>query len=217
MSRKNDALAARISCPPAMDEIVRRAIAKWPNVPSVYNWLSLDRRGNWLVKGERIANAAVVDFIGRNYEHDDQRRWYFQNGPQRVFVKLGYTPFIYRLESAPPGRPELRTHTDRSAHTPSAAWMDEKGDVLVETEIGVGLIVDRDLPLVLERLMTRAGEAVDDAMLELMLGPSAPSEIDVQLHVGGRTVDLQRIRSTDVPARFDFDPDPQPAAGEPDC
>jgi hypothetical protein len=53
-----------------MDEIVRRAIAKWPDVPSVFNWLALDRRGNWLVKGERISNPAVVDFIGRNYEHD---------------------------------------------------------------------------------------------------------------------------------------------------
>jgi len=57
-----------------MDEIVLRAIAKWPDVPSVYNWLRLDRRGNWLVKGERIGNAAVVEFIGRNYEQDAQRR-----------------------------------------------------------------------------------------------------------------------------------------------
>jgi len=199
-----------------MDEIVRRAIAKWPNVPSVYNWLSLDRRGNWLVKNERIANSAVVDFIGRNYERDDQRRWYFQNGPQRVFVNLAYTPFIYRLESAPGGA-ELRTHTDRFAHEPSAVWMDEKGDVLVQTELGIGLIIDRDLPLVLERLTTRAGETLDDSMLERLIGPSALSGVNVQLRVGGRALDLQRIRSTDVPTRFDFDPAPQPAAGEPDC
>jgi hypothetical protein len=216
MSRKNDVRAVQLSGVPAMDEIVRRAIAKWPNVPSVYNWLSLDRRGNWLVKNERIANRAVVDFIGRNYERDDRHRWYFQNGPQRVFVKLDYTPFIYRLESAP-GGPELRTHTDRFAHEPSAAWMDEKGDVLVQTEIGVGLIIDRDLPLVLERLTTRTGEALDDTVLELLIGASALGEVDVQLHVGGRVLQLQRIQSSDVPTRFDFDRDPQPAAGEPDC
>jgi hypothetical protein len=134
-----------------------------------------------------------------------------------VFVKIAYTPFIYRLESAPPGEPELRTHTDRYGHQPSAAWIDEKGDVLVETEIGIGLIVDRDLPLIPERLTTRAGEALDDAMLERLIGPTAPSEVNLQLHVGGCAIELQRIRSSDVPARFDFDPDPQPAAGEPDC
>jgi len=39
-----------------VDEAVLRSIAKWPNVPAVYGWLKLDRRGNWLIKGERIAN-----------------------------------------------------------------------------------------------------------------------------------------------------------------
>ena len=80
-----------------MDEIVKQGMAKWPNVPSVYGWLSLDRRGNWLIKGERIANPIVADFIGRNYEHDEKGRWFFQNGPQRVFISLDYTPYVYRL------------------------------------------------------------------------------------------------------------------------
>jgi len=79
-----------------MDEIVARAIAKWPNVPAVYGWLSLDRRGNWAIKGERIRNRLVAEFIARNYGHDAQGRWFFQNGPQRVFVQLAYTPLVYR-------------------------------------------------------------------------------------------------------------------------
>ncbi|TMH99667.1 MAG: DUF2946 family protein, partial [Betaproteobacteria bacterium] len=29
-----------------MDELVARSLAKWPNVPAVYGWLALDRRGN---------------------------------------------------------------------------------------------------------------------------------------------------------------------------
>ena len=33
-----------------MDPIVRRAIARWPNVPAVYGWLKLDRRGRWSVR-----------------------------------------------------------------------------------------------------------------------------------------------------------------------
>src|SRR5437762_13798517 len=79
-----------------MDEIVLRSMLKWPDVPAVYGWLSLDRRGNWMIKTvagrfERIAHAAVREFIGRNYASDPEGRWYFQNGPQRVFVALDYT------------------------------------------------------------------------------------------------------------------------------
>src|SRR5919199_5142149 len=81
-----------------MDPPVARAMAKWPNVPAVYGWLALDRRGNWLIKGERIANAALRDFIGRNYAADSNGRWYFQNGPQRVFVSLAYTPWVVHYE-----------------------------------------------------------------------------------------------------------------------
>ena len=77
-----------------MDPIVIQAMAKWPNVPNVYGWLTLDRRGNWLIKGDRISNPGVVAFIGRNYGADEQGRWYFQNGPQRVFVTLEYAPYV---------------------------------------------------------------------------------------------------------------------------
>ena len=81
-----------------MDDIVRAALAKWPNVPAVYGWLSLDRRGNWRLKDERIGNAALRGFIARNYESDTQGRWYFQNGPQRVYLNLEATPFIARTD-----------------------------------------------------------------------------------------------------------------------
>ena len=85
-----------------MDDIVARAMHKWPDVPNVFGWLRLDRRGNWLVKSrsaafERIGNRAVIDFIGRNYAADLQGRWFFQNGPQRVYVSLDYTPWVFRL------------------------------------------------------------------------------------------------------------------------
>jgi len=197
----------------SMDEIVRRALAKWPNVPSVYNWLGLDRRGNWLVKGGRISNPAVVDFIARNYDHDAQGRWYFQNGPQRVFVNLAYTPFIYRVESDAQARLMFRTHTG-STYAPRAAWMDESGDVLVDTDGGIGLLDDRDLGYIVERL-TISGRAVDDAALEVVLSQAATT--DLELRVGAERLRVGRIRSGDVPARFGFDPQPRPAPGEPEC
>ena len=201
-----------------MDEIVLRAIAKWPDVPSVYNWLRLDRRGNWLVKGERIGNAGVVEFIGRNYEQDAQRRWYFQNGPQRVFVTLAYTPFVYRLEPAADDELHVRAHTGRLAADLRAAWMDERGDILIDTELGVGLIMDRDLPLTLERLTGSSGKALDDATLNALVGESPPvTPPDLRLRLGRQPLVLQRIDSRQVPVRFGFDPDPRPASGEPEC
>src|SRR5690242_19523336 len=75
-----------------VDESVARSIVKWPNVPAVFGWLELDRRGNWRIKGEKIANAALREFIGRNYERDERGRWFFQNGPQRVYVRLACAP-----------------------------------------------------------------------------------------------------------------------------
>jgi hypothetical protein len=194
-----------------MDEIVLRAIAKWPNVPSVYNWLALDRRGNWLVKGERIGNPAVVDFIGRNYAGDDHGRWFFQNGPQRVFVDLAYTPMIYRLQ--PQG--QVSAHTGASAHEAKAAWVDEHGDFLLETELGIGLVSDRDLPILVDHLRQGPDEPADDQTLEALVHrTSAPA---LRLALASQSVALNRIRSDTLPARFHFDPRPRPAPGEPEC
>ena len=36
-----------------MDDIVKQAMAKWPQVPDCYGWLGLDARGNWYLRDER--------------------------------------------------------------------------------------------------------------------------------------------------------------------
>ena len=122
-----------------MDALVSQAMAKWPNVPAVYGWLSLDRRGNWRIKGERIANQALRDFISRNYESDSAGRWYFQNGPQRVYVTLDYTPLVVHYDGD-----ELRDHCGRpfAAHE---TYLDDEGSVLLAGEDTVALLDDRDL------------------------------------------------------------------------
>jgi hypothetical protein len=122
-----------------MDEIVARSLAKWPNVPAVFGWLSLDRRGNWLIKGERISNLALRDFIARNYEADEKGRWYFQNGPQRVYVALAYTPLVVHYDGE-----QLYDHCGRP-FAPSQAFQDDEGSVLVAREAKVALLDDRDL------------------------------------------------------------------------
>ena len=61
-----------------VDEAVRKAMERWPNVPDVYGWLRLDRRGQWLIKDETIANVTVRDFISRNYLRTDGGAYAFQ-------------------------------------------------------------------------------------------------------------------------------------------
>jgi hypothetical protein len=129
-----------------MDESVARSLAKWPNVPAVFGWLSLDRRGNWLIRSTsatggfgRIGNAALRDFIGRNYESDAEGRWYFQNGPQKVYVHLAYTPLVVHYEGE-----RLIDHRGRPFRS-EAALQDEEGSVLFQGEGSVALLDDRDL------------------------------------------------------------------------
>jgi hypothetical protein len=122
-----------------MDAVVAQAMAKWPNVPAVYGWLALDRRGNWRIKRELIANQALREFIARNYEADSAGRWYFQNGPQRVYASLAYTPLVVHHDGD-----ELRDHCGRQ-FVARATYLDDEGSVLIEGESAIALVDDRDL------------------------------------------------------------------------
>jgi hypothetical protein len=122
-----------------MDTFVARSMAKWPGVPAVYGWLGLDRRGQWRIKGERIAHAGLRDFIARNYQADARGCWYFQNGPQRVFVSLAYAPLVVHYEGD-----ALIDHCGRSIIA-RATYVDEEGSVLIEGGAAIALLDDRDL------------------------------------------------------------------------
>ena len=128
-----------------MDEIVARGMARWPDVPAVYGWLSLDRRGNWRIKGERVGNAALREFIARNYLPDERGCWFFQNGPQRVFVQLAYTPLVAHYEGD-----ALLDHCGRP-FSGATLYQDDEGSVLLAGEGGIALLDDRDLARVAER------------------------------------------------------------------
>lgn len=130
-----------------MDEAVLRAIAKWPDVPDVYGWLALDRRGNWLLQGEKIGNQALKEFISRNYATDARGRWYFQNGPQRVFVQLVYTPLVLHLEGE-----DLVDHCGRGFGGLRETLLDDEGSIVLAGAAGAGVLDDRDLARYAERL-----------------------------------------------------------------
>ncbi len=151
--------------------MVIRSMLKWPNVPSVFGWLALDRRGNWLIRTgdkrdiadpaaafDRIGNAAVIEFIGRNYARDGEGRYYFQNGPQRVYVALDYTPYVYRLDESGTA---FVAHTGAPAGRVKRAFFDEEGSLIFSAELGVGVVLDRDLAATLEQFSERDGQPFD--------------------------------------------------------
>jgi len=201
-----------------MDEIVLRGMAKWPNVPAVYGWLSFDRRGQWLIKGERISNPLVTEFIGRNYARDERGCWFFQNGPQRVFVTLDYTPRVYRIVSPDRAPLALEASTGSPVFTLNGAWIDETGAALLETEHGIGAVHDRDLERLLPHFADGAGAPLaEDALDELMVRMQQGREAPLWLSFRGAGVRVGPIRSETVAQRFGFRARPEPPAGEEVC
>lgn len=154
-----------------MDDIVRQAIAKWPNVPHCYGWLGLDARGNWYMrddqaqaagafaggtaasKGSLLKHDKLIDFIARNYESDPAGLWFFQNGPQRVYVELEATPLIWRVGSAPGFA--VTAHTGQPARVQRCV-LDEHGRLYLDTDMGFGLVHTQD--------MVQASEAIEQGL-----------------------------------------------------
>ena len=141
-----------------MDAIVARSMVKWPDVPDVYGWLRLDRRGTWRIRTaaaneifQPIRNAALNEFIARNYQADRRGCWYFQNGPQRVFVGLDYAPFVFRLE----GESIANQCGNRFAGV-DGAWLDDEGSVVLRSGQCVGLLDDRDLLSIADELAMKS-------------------------------------------------------------
>lgn len=170
-----------------MDDIVKQALAKWPNVPDCYGWLGLDARGRWYMrddatqaqgpfpsaKGSLLQHEKLIEFIERNYEPDAHGQWFFQNGPQRVYVELETTPLIWRIQ------PDFSvvSHTGRGAVV-QGCLMDAQGRVYLTADGRVGLVHTLDV--------LAAAEAVE-------AGRWTPRVVDVE----------------DLPAQYGFVTSPQ--------
>ena len=141
-----------------MDEIVAKALLKWPNVPDCYGWLGLDARGDWYLRdadvqqagaftsglqgtrGTRLVHAGLIAFIQRNYARAADGAWYFQNGPQRVFVELAAAPWTVRVDSD-----FSITRHDGQPTSALGCYLDECGWLYVNTPEGLGLVHTQDM------------------------------------------------------------------------
>ncbi|WP_019936509.1 DUF2946 family protein [Bordetella sp. FB-8] len=200
-----------------MDEEVIKAMARWPDVPAAYGWLSLDARGRWRLHpagdaaadgpGQAVAHPGVLAFMNRNYACEGQD-WFVQNGPQRVYVRLDAAPYLLRRSDAGPG---LQTHTGLAIDRVTNWWLDEQGRLYAATDQGPGMVEDRELAYVLERLRTAAGEPVLSVLEQGMedVRAALPS---ISLD-DGPAAPLVRLARTDVPSRLGFQANPRPRAG----
>lgn len=191
-----------------MEDWARRGMARWPNVPALFGWLSLDRRGRWRIRGEPISRAQIIDTINRNYEADPHGRWYFQNGPQRGYVALETAPLVLRADGE-----ALRTHHDLPVTAAVGGWLDEDGGLWLATAHGPAALDDTEADWLLARLQTPQG-ALDDAALAAALALPSGALTPLTLALGNARLPLRRLRRADAPQVLGFDADPQPRPGE---
>jgi hypothetical protein len=174
-----------------MDDMVKQAMAKWPNVPNCHGWLGLDARGNWYMRDDRVQahgpfsggtpnskgsllkHEKLIDFIQRNYQSDGLGQWYFQNGPQRVYVELEVTPLIWRVNDDL----SVQDHSGKVARI-EHCLLDERGRLYLAADTGFGLVHSMD--------MSHAADAVEQGLW-------VPQE----------------VRCADLPRRFGYVMSPQ--------
>jgi hypothetical protein len=140
-----------------MDEIVEAALRKWPNVPHCYGWLALDARGDWYMRDDRIQAAGPFPQVKGSRIRPRQaaglhrpqlrpttRRWFFQNGPQRVYVQLEAAPWVWRVQWPDDrARPVTSRTPAAGARCRAPGWT--KGRLFLHTDLGLGLVHSLDM------------------------------------------------------------------------
>jgi len=191
-----------------MDDIVKAAMLKWPDVPDCYGWLALDARGQWRMRddacqrtggaGDIIRNPALQAFIGRNYQSDEAGNWYFQNGPQRVFVELEVCPWICSL--TPEG---IRLHTGAALTSISAVLIDEQQRFYLTGENKLCLLDDRDTELLINCIQAESPENALE-VLDIWLKNPAGGSLHVHLPGQRNALPVQFATTTEMQAQFPY-------------
>lgn len=200
-----------------MDKSVLDALARWPDVPAVYGWLSLSARGQWRLHpdgqailggaGESIENKQILRFIDRNYTHDSEGRWFFQNGPQRVFVRIDAAPLVIAVDDA---RGVLTSHNGHLIETVDFWLIDDDGHLFLQSTQGAGQIVDKDLVRLVDTLLTTEGTSLLDWWSQS--GQTETSIHDPNGHFGAclQPIKLERLKDGQAAApRLGFMANPQ--------
>ena len=88
-----------------------------------------------------MEHEKLLAFIGRNYEADAQGQWFFQNGPQRVYVELENTPMVWRVDA----QGAVCSHTGMPQAQVQDCWMDDEGRVYLRCAGVLGVVHSQDM------------------------------------------------------------------------
>jgi len=186
-------------------------MAKWPNVPHCYGWLALDARGTWRMRdeaaqradspGDKLTNAALVGFINRNYLADERGCWYFQNGPQRVYVNLETTPFIARTDP----QQGLVLQTGKALGAIDQVFMTEAGAIIVRAGDVLAQIDDRDVAQLLQMMTLDGRPVADDALMGWLEGRlEAGGAGQLALRWQSHELAVKRLAAQEAAQRFGY-------------
>ncbi|MFM2089340.1 MAG: hypothetical protein RLZZ237_4209 [Pseudomonadota bacterium] len=189
-----------------MDELVKQALAKWPNVPHCYGWLGLDARGHWRMRdqraqqlqlpGDKIVHAALLGFINRNYTHDERGCWFFQNGPQRVYLNLEATPYIARSDP----QHGFVLHTGEVLSPSDAAFLCDGGELILRRGEIVAQLDDRDMAQAMASLRIDGRPAGDNELMAWLDGANTVLTLSDQ----GRDIAVRHLKSGQAARHFGF-------------
>lgn len=197
-----------------MDDMVKLAMAKWPKVPHCYGWLALDARGAWRMRDERaqalnlpgdpIRHPALLAFINRNYAADEGGYHYFQNGPQRVYVDIEVAPWIAKLDT----QQGMLLHTGDLAGTVEAAWLSDKGHLILLSEGKLTCMDDRDWIHCVDQLRMNEQPLTEQDFETWLHG--TPDSQELCWHWQQQILPLGRVTEHDLGSRFGFQTRPRP-------
>jgi hypothetical protein len=178
----------------------------WPESPMVYGYLTLDERGQWLIRGQTISRPSLVEHFQRHYQSDGAGRWFVKNGWQQAFVTLDYLPRVLRVT----GRGDLIDHCQRPIDRVAGAVLDETGALILDTPDGPGLVDSSDLAWALERLQIEGGALTDDRLSDALQIVSGEMTALTFSTPAGNTVPVRRVDRTHMARHFSFVPNPRP-------
>jgi hypothetical protein len=199
-----------------MDQSVLDAQIRWPDVPAAYGWLSLTARGEWRLHplgdaylgglGEGITNIQILSFFGRNYAAEPTGEWFFQNGPQRVYVRLDAAPFVVRLD---PTLGALVSHNGQVIEQVTRWLLDEDGQLYAQTNLGPARIDDRDLGLLANSLATSDSRSLLEVLEQSELTQTPASGLNFFDPTGvfaamAQPAPLVIVLRKDLPSLLDF-------------
>ena len=112
----------------------------------------------------------------------------------------------------------LETHTGDTIDAIRSVWLDEEGNVLIESQRGVGAVHDQDLEFLLPLFCDERGSRLDeDALSVAITHLGTRNGVPLRFRFGADLLPVLLVSHREVPERFAFVREPVPAPDELAC